>query len=357
MQPKNIRIKDIAKKAGVSEGTVDRVLHNRGKVSESAAGKVRKVLDEINYQPNLVARTLGTSRKYRIATLTPDYKQDPYWRQSLEGIKAGEAQLAQFGIQIIIEHSFFDPHKKDDFQNTAIKVLHSKPDGVLIAPAASTPLFQDLSEAKIPFVFINVLIKDANPISYIGQDLFQSGQLAAELISIGQSPKASFGILHLVENQNNTIHLEEKEHGFREYLNQKNKSAAVHTFVITTTQHASFRDQLIPVLKTPGLQGIFITTSKAYRVASIVKKENSAIRIVGYDLIKDNLDDLQKGYIDFLINQNPMRQAKLGIQSLANYLLFKKPPPPQHLFPLEIITAQNAASYLSHAGNLSGITV
>jgi LacI family transcriptional regulator len=52
-----------------------------------------------------------------------------------------------------------------------------------------------------------------------------------------------------------------------------------------------------------------------------------------------------------------MRQAKLGIQSLANFLLFKKNPPGQHLFPLEIITPQNAASYLSHAGNLSGIIV
>lgn len=356
MQPKNIRIKDIAKKAGVSEGTVDRVLHKRGKVSESAANKVQRVLDEINYQPNLLARTLGTTRKYRIATLTPDFKPDPYWRQSFEGIKSGELQLAQYGIQLTVEHSFFDPYKKNDFQNAALKVLHSQPDAVLIAPAASSLYFyKDLSKANIPFILINVSIKDTTPLSFIGQDLFQSGQLAAELISMGQNPNAAFAILHFVEDQDNMIHLEEKEQGFRRYFNQKTKSSTIHTFILGTPQNSAFREQLTAVLDTPNLGGVFVSTSRAYWVASLIKEKNPEIRIIGYDLIKKNLECLQKAHIDFLINQNPMRQAKLGIQVLANYLLFKKNPPPLHLFPLEIITPQNAASYLSHAGNLSGI--
>ena len=52
-----------------------------------------------------------------------------------------------------------------------------------------------------------------------------------------------------------------------------------------------------------------------------------------------------------------MRQAKLGIQVLSNYLLFNKEIPASHLFPLEIITAQNVSSYLVHEGNRSGIIV
>ncbi|MBP6356108.1 MAG: LacI family DNA-binding transcriptional regulator, partial [Paludibacter sp.] len=52
-QNTKIRIKDIATMAGVSEGTVDRVLHERGEVSEKSREAVQKVLDEINYSPNL----------------------------------------------------------------------------------------------------------------------------------------------------------------------------------------------------------------------------------------------------------------------------------------------------------------
>jgi len=69
---KNIRIKDIATLAGVSTGTVDRVLHKRGRVSKAAEEKVRKILDEIDYKPNPIARSLGSNKKYKIIALIPD---------------------------------------------------------------------------------------------------------------------------------------------------------------------------------------------------------------------------------------------------------------------------------------------
>ena len=59
--PDKIRIKDIARLANVSTGTVDRVLHNRGEVSAKSREKVEKVLKEINYQPNIYACLLYTS--------------------------------------------------------------------------------------------------------------------------------------------------------------------------------------------------------------------------------------------------------------------------------------------------------
>jgi LacI family transcriptional regulator len=86
MNSKSIRIKDIAQLAGVSVGTVDRVLHNRGRVSEDALTKVMGVLDQIDYKPNLIARTLGANKTYRIAALMPDPKQDPYWAYSRSGL-------------------------------------------------------------------------------------------------------------------------------------------------------------------------------------------------------------------------------------------------------------------------------
>ena len=55
MEDQNYTIKDIARMAGVSAGTVDRVLHNRGDVSPQSKAKVQKVLDEIHYQPNVFA--------------------------------------------------------------------------------------------------------------------------------------------------------------------------------------------------------------------------------------------------------------------------------------------------------------
>lgn len=56
----NIRIVDIAKMAGVSVGTVDRVIHNRGRVSEENRKKVQAILEMVHYQPNLMARSLAS---------------------------------------------------------------------------------------------------------------------------------------------------------------------------------------------------------------------------------------------------------------------------------------------------------
>jgi len=356
----NIRIKDIAKKAGVSEGTVDRVLHNRGKVSVKSAEAVKRVLKEINYKPNLIARTLGKNRNYRLIALTPDPNLDPYWQQSFEGIKAGEAQLVQFGIHLIVEYYFFDPAKKESFQKAALEVFHSHPDGVLVAPLfyyASIPFFKELSEAKIPFILFNTNILETKALSFIGQDLFKSGHLAAELASLGQPANSIFAVIHINEDLSNAVHLVEKEKGFRDYFEKRGDNDSIKTFELNTSNTESFRDKVTKIVTENFPCGIFITTSKAYLIAPIINKINPSIRIVGYDLIKENMECLNHGSIHFLINQNPMRQAKLGIQALANHLLFKKTIPPLHLFPLEIITPQNVSSYLSHEGNLAGITV
>lgn len=360
MPQKNIRIKDIALLAGVSEGTVDRVLHKRGRVSKAAAEKVNKVLKEINYRPNLLAKTLGQNRTYRIATLTPNPDLDPFWKQSQDGIVAGEKQLAQFGIQVVIESAFYNPAIKESFQEAALKVFHSFPDGVLIAPLfyyASLPFFKRLNEVKIPYILFNTRIAEAKPLTFIGQDLIQSGRLAADLLRVGQTLPAAFAVLHVDEDLSNSVHLREKENGFREHLKKKDPFSQVYSFELKNANTAAFRKELNLVLNIDNLRGVFVSTSKGYAVAPSVKKINPEIRVVGYDLIKVNLECLEAGTIDFLINQNPMRQAKLGIQSLANCLLFNKTVPAQHLFPLEIITAQNVGSYLSHPGNQAGILV
>ena len=84
---KKYTIKDIAKMAGVSKGTVDRVLHNRGKVSPTALDKINEVLNVINYEPNLIARNLKNNKIYRICVLLPDPEIDPFRLPCVNGIQ------------------------------------------------------------------------------------------------------------------------------------------------------------------------------------------------------------------------------------------------------------------------------
>jgi LacI family transcriptional regulator len=354
MNTKSIRIKDIAQLAGVSVGTVDRVLHNRGRVSEEALKKVLTVLDQIDYKPNLIARTLGANKTYRIATLMPNPEQDPYWASSKSGISQAEAEWLRYGVSV--EPHFFNLYDKNSFKQVAHAVAESKPDGILVAPIfyhETLPFFNLFKSNDIPFVLFNTNIPEAGPLSFIGQNLYQSGKVGAELMHLSQCGGSGIlAVLHINEDLGNSVHLAEKERGFREYFEGRGQTGfEIQTLNLYNPSEPMFEAQLIPLLSNPALKGIFVSTSKAtYLIASILEKHNKKdIKLIGYDMLQENIRYMKKGIVDFLINQNPKRQASLGINHLVGYLVLKKDAPAQELLPLEIISQENLDSYLSSA--------
>lgn len=349
MALKNIRIKDIAKLAGVSVGTVDRVLHNRGRVSDEALKKVTSVMEQIDYKPNLIARTLGTNKNYHIAALLPDPKSDPYWSQANTGIIQSRLEWEQYGIRI--EPFLFDLFDKDSFQRNAKKVYEANPDAILVAPIfyhEALPIFELFNASGIPYVLFNTNIPEARPLTFIGQNLYQSGRVGAELMHIGQNSPGTLAVLHIDEDIHESVHLLEKERGFRAFFKEKSKIDFNIVDFSFNVKDPVFTDRLKTLLDDPTLKGIFVSTSKGTAVAAslLAQYGKREIRMVGYDMLEENLKYLRSGIIDFLINQNPKRQASLGISHLVNYLMFKKSAPDTDLFPLEVITQQNIDSYL-----------
>jgi LacI family transcriptional regulator len=347
---KKIRIKDIAKLAQVSVGTVDRVIHNRGEVAKESYQKVLAILEKTGYKPNLIARTLGSNKSFKIAVLMPNPHQDEYWRQSDAGIKQAWEEWAQYDVRLLTYH--FDLYDKASFASVADTVLAGAPDAVLTAPifhAEATKFIQNCDHRKIPYVVVNNNIEGGNPLSFIGQDLHQSGRLGAELLHLNNPEPGTYAILHVYDDIHSSAHLSEKEKGFKEYFEEQASSCNVISVDLNFSHEPTLEKEINELLSDGALKGILVTTSKgAYIVSKLIeKKGKNGIRFVAYDLLKENLHYLQVGIIDFLINQNSKRQAFVGIAQLANHLLFKKTVPHTYFFPLEIISRQNLTSYLN----------
>ena len=85
-------IKQIAKLANVSIGTVDRVIHNRGECSRKTEERVRKIIRELNYKPNPIASSLSLRNEIVFGIFMPRPEQDEKYRKlPEEGIRqAGE---------------------------------------------------------------------------------------------------------------------------------------------------------------------------------------------------------------------------------------------------------------------------
>lgn len=352
MDKKIMRIKDIALKAKVSPGTVDRVIHNRGKVAEKVRIRIQNIIDESNYEPNMMARALGSKKQYHFAALIPDHQIDSYWQAPKTGIERAADELKQFGVTV--RQFIFNPYDSADFARKAEELTATKPEGIFLSPIfyhETLPFLEQWKAAAIPFVLFNTQISDHGPLSYIGQDSYQSGKLAAKLMHYGQSEPCSVLVAHIDEKIDNAAHLLKKEEGLRDFFNQPEHFHVpfrIVTVELDSSDPAEFQARLhAAITAAPDLKHIFVTTSKAHLVASQLEaKKHKHIRIVGYDLVPANLDYLKKGTIGFLINQNPQRQGYLGIRQLADFLVFRKKVAPLKFLPLDIITIENLQYYL-----------
>ncbi|MDL5511936.1 LacI family DNA-binding transcriptional regulator [Arenibacter sp. M-2] len=339
-------IKDIAQMAGVSKGTVDRVLHKRGKVSKSAFEKVDKILKEIDYRPNPIARNLKKNKTYSIHVLLPDPHKDPYWIPANEGVVEAADQFTPFGI--LISKYFYDPTDRTSFMDQSREAILSQPDVLLMAPIfenESQVVLGQCCGAKIPVVLFNNHMNTFKEQIFIGQDLKQSGRVAASLMEKIIEKNDGIAIIHI----NKEPHMQSKENGFIEFFTEKQGSN--HVIVSKTFNSAdrtSFNLEVSQFIKSnPNISAFFVTNSKAYMLVeafeSLGKKDG---KIIGYDLLKPNIKYLKQGAIKFLIHQKPKRQAFLSVNYLAEHFLFGKPLPPRELLPIDIITTENAHYYI-----------
>lgn len=346
-----VRIKDIAIKANVSTGTVDRVIHNRGRVAEDVKARILKIIKELNYEPNLMARMLGSKKQYHLAALLPDHNYDAFWLAPKLGIEKAEQDLKQYGVTV--EQFVFDPQSVEAYVAKAAEITQRKPDGILLSPIyykETLSFFEKWSEEKIPFVLFNTQIADYDPLSYIGQDSYQSGLVAGKLVHYGQPDPCSVLIAHIDEEISNAQHLVKKEQGFRNYFAQNNLEHQYNIIRVELkrSSQSGFIKKLDEVLeKTLDLKQIFVTTSQAYDVAKYLEQRHiNHIKLIGYDLIPPNLHYLNKGNISFLINQNPKGQGYWGIYLLAEHLVFKKEVPIIKYLQLDIVTNENLNYFL-----------
>ena len=345
MSHKKYTIKDIAKLAHVSIGTVDRVLHKRGKVSEKAQKKVEQVLREIDFHPNPIARNLKNNKIYRICVLMPDSEDDPYWIPAHQGIIEASKEFKPFGV--LVEACYYHPFDSSSFVDESQKALDSRPDAILMVPlfqAEARKIITLCSKLKIIVALFNNYIDEFKDEKFIGQDLYQSGRVAASLINKVIRPNQKIGVIHIDLEP----HMQIKQKGFIDYFSEFSLEIGIETKNFSTENDASFEDQITNFLRVhPGIAALFVTNSKAYKVLEVLESREDKIIVVGYDLLEKNINYLKEGKIAFLIHQKPKRQAYLGIGYLAEHFLFEKKVPKKKLLPIDIITAENVGYYLN----------
>ncbi len=340
-----VTIKEIAKKANVSAGTVDRVIHKRGKVKPEVEARIRQVMQELNYKPNVFARNLVLGKTFTFGVLMPMENQDSgYWGTSSIGIQRAADDLKAHRINVKYFH--FNKFSERSFTKTAEKLIDSDLDGVLVTPGPDKSFHRFIDKiGEMPVVIFGTALSDVKCISRIGQDAFKSGITAGRLLDLLVEPQSSIAIVEMLPLDD---HIKNRSNGLVHYFAAK-KTAATHKYQIEGNADARHYQRLFRKMRKEhaNLQGVFVTNANTHQIATQIEEceLEGKMHLVGYDLIEENVHYLKEGVIDFLISQRPDVQGYQGINALYRHVVLKEPVREQINMPIDIVTKENVEFY------------
>ncbi|MHB8277813.1 MAG: LacI family DNA-binding transcriptional regulator [Candidatus Humimicrobiaceae bacterium] len=176
----NVRIKDIAKKLNISESTVSRALANHPRISAKTKAEVLGLAKQLNYRPNLIAKSLKIKSTKTIGLIIGDIT-NPFYPEIVKGCE----EIANInGLNIILCNSDYDQENENKYINI---LLNKRVDGVLIMPAGKKlPIIELFHDANTPLVFIDIKPSDKMNVSCVYADQEYGAYIATKyLIELG----------------------------------------------------------------------------------------------------------------------------------------------------------------------------
>ncbi|MGL4411850.1 MAG: substrate-binding domain-containing protein [Bacteroidales bacterium] len=349
LKKKPIRIKDIAELAGVSAGTVDRVLHSRGEVSQESKEKVEKVLRELNYKPNVFASALASKRKeHKFVYMMPIHSPGDYWDSIESGIRKAEREY--LSVNVVLQPVLFDQYDVDSFKRAVQVALNHEPQAILLAPVFRDETVQFLKELNfrsIPYVFFDSRIEGENSFAYYGQDSFKSGYLACKLMMTSVPKGSEIVLFHSKRHGIFSNQTAVRKEGFLKCAQEMELEYQIHTIEIPINDEIEAKYQIESLLRNyPNTRGAVIFNSRSYLIGeNLDMLDGKKLQVIGFDALEKNVECLKRGTIQYLIGQRPEIQGYKSVKVLCDGIIFKQPVTAVNYMPLDILTADNIDYY------------
>ena len=340
-----ITILDIARRTGLSKGTVDRVLHNRGEVSKKSYDKVMNVVRELDYAPNVNASLLASHRNSTIAILVPEAEKGTFWDISLRGISLAAEGAHSLGANAV--HVGYAQYDIDSFRMACSRILELKPDGVVLAPLYrhETLLLADTLKAHgIPYVYVDTKLEEDGYLAYYGMPMYKSGYLCGDLLSCGLPVESVLVVRIRRPHEDQYDPNVSRRSGFMDYILERNPDCRIHSLFIDPTRPGEIGAAVDAFFAAhPEVRHVAMFNSRIHLIAPYLRQvPQKHLRVIGYDNLDANVEALRSGTVSALITQHPEEQVHQAILTLAEYITRKKLPARHDNFiHMDILTRYN----------------
>lgn len=310
-------IKEIAELAGVSRGTVDRALNNRGRVKADVAQQILEIADEIGYVPRRLKKT-NSKEKHVLGVIT-QLENASFMVQIHRGIEEAKRELASRGIELVIIESVSVDEKA---QLEAIETLaEQKIVGLAIMPVDSDAVrvkLNSLVDQGVTVITFNSDIVGTKRQNFVGLNNKQSGRTAAGLMAMLTGKKGKVLLItgyfsNSVSNMRVEGFVEEMKLSYPEL-----ELAGVHSSFDNREEVERIVTSALEAF--PDLKGIVVFSGGQGGVVAAFEKLKVSDRpaVIVYDQTEDNEKGLENDYFDFLIDQDGYTQGYRSLLLLAN---------------------------------------
>ncbi|MFV0401007.1 MAG: LacI family DNA-binding transcriptional regulator [Oscillospiraceae bacterium] len=338
-----ITSKEIARRAGVSRGTVDRVLNNRPGVKPSTRERVEEIIRELEYVPNRAGKALSSSRRPIEVGIILNRGENQFYDEIIAGIEDCRERYGDF--QINLQYRFLSGYEVEQ-QVEAIRSFSGSDISFLIVtpisdPAVAEALNEVIGEG-IPVITLNSDIKGTGRLLHVGCDYFASGRTAAGLLGLFSHGKGAVGI---VTGSHRMLGHNQRVEGFLSELAIRFPGIR-HVDTVESFDNDDQAEQSVAEMlgKHPEIDLLYFAAAGASGGLRAVRSDNgSNPRIaVTCDDFPDIRQLLRAGQVAATVCQEPFRQGSEALGGGLQYLLSGQRPASDVLWMRnEIKIAQN----------------
>lgn len=328
-------MQDIATAAGVSRGTVDRVLNNRGRVAEDKKKRILEIAEEMGYEPNIVAKGLAIRKKHlKIGFIYIDDDFSPLQRVLVQEARGYAAELMAYGVDVCFIPLVGRRPEEDRVREELLQIIKNyKVDGYAsIGPVAErlNCLLKENKEPRYPIVVYNVKEYSESGICYVGCDFYEAGRLAcgvAALMTNG-SGKACMVSIDYEELESTRFRIQGFEDEQRK--NYPNLEIVGIQKFNWNEDYNSFMQKVDAFLTAKEHIDViyFIYAGDdvcSEKMAELGEKHH--IRIITSDLVTEKQKQLlHDNKFAAMISQEPKAQGRKPLEILFEYLAYGKKP-------------------------------
>lgn len=327
-----VTIKDIAKAANVSRGTVDRALNDRGGVNPDVAARIKSIAADMGYKPNTIAKALATrSNPVRLGVILNSIG-NPFWDKVIDGINSAYDNLSDFGISMEIRkmRGYDQERQLHELEHLKEKGI----DGLVITPI-STPKVRDalneLIRSGVQVVCCNLDIDDVAYQAYVGCDYFCSGQTAGAIIGMTTHGDSNLGI---ITSSHGLYFHEMRVKGCTSVLENYPNIHITDYAEAEDDEEVSYNEVKKMLLKNEKIDTLYFVTggtTGGLRAIHDLHMEKR-LRVFTFDQIPAVIENLKSGLVIATIDQQPFVQGATSIRILFEAIMTKQIPTRRQVF-------------------------